>query len=74
MLTEGTAADDGSTSSESTPGGGMLSAGISTKKFAFLLSAINTSQKMDENLAEFCTELHKGQENTATRVLKHAHL
>lgn len=45
MLTEGTAADDGSTSSESTPGGGMLSTGISTKKFAFLLSAINTSQK-----------------------------
>lgn len=29
---------------------------------------------MDENLAEFCTELHKGQEDTATRVLKHAHL
>ena len=60
-----------------TPAGSSatVAAGIGTKQLSLLLSAINNSQKkMDKKLAEFRAEMRKGQEDTATRVLKRARL
>ena len=76
-------ATPGGSATPATPGGSATSSQwlcycycCYCKQLSLLLLAINNLQieKMDDKLAEFHAEMRKGQEDTATRVLKHARL